>query len=181
MLISDIKKEIIAKHEIIQQDLLNPSRFIKYCHDRGLTTISSRYVTELWKQGLLHADIIYSDRIIDITGLILVEEAEVGGRFVYTDNRPVPIKESWAGCFNDEPSPLQHVELFFHPSRYYVLYHIERTFTYRLSSLQYLMYEKGANTVVELHNKEWLIHNSGQKLSEKNFKIKQHCNTFYFF
>ena len=167
MLFPEIKNEIIAKSEIIQQDLLNPSKFIKYCHDRGLSTISSKYVTELWQQGLLHADIICSDKSIDIDGLILVKEEKVGGRFVYTDNRPVPIKESWAGCFTDEPPHQQHIELLFHPFRFYVLYHIERAFTYRLSSLQYLMYEKGANTIVDLHNKEWLTHISDQKLSEK--------------
>ena len=164
---SEVKTEIIAKQEIVQQDLLNPSRFIKYCNDRGLSTISSKYVIELWQQGLLHADIIYSDQSIDIDGLILVNEEHEDGRFVYTDNRPVPIKESWAGCFSDESFSLNNFELLFHPFRYYVLYHIERAFTYCLSSLQYLMHEKGANTVVDLHNKEWLIHNSGKKLSER--------------
>ena len=98
MLISEIKNEIVAKHEILQQDLLSPSKFIKYCHDRGLSTISSKYVTELWQQGLLHADIIYSDKSIDIDGLILVEEDAAGGRFVYADNRPVPIKKAGQGA-----------------------------------------------------------------------------------
>lgn len=47
---------------------------------------------------------------------------------------------------------LDRIELYFHPFRFYVLYHIERVLGYNISSVQYLLNSSAARRVVDLIN-----------------------------
>lgn len=163
----EIKKQTIEKQEIIQQNLLDPNGFAKYCHDRGLSILSAKNIKALWQLGLIQADLIFSDKNVNIDGLILMEGNHSREGFEYVDNRTVPVKECWAGSFLEELDSTNTIHLYFHPFRFYSLYHIERVFTYNLSSLQYLMNGDGAKTIIDLYNEKLLPSHSGSGFSKK--------------
>lgn len=147
-----IKNHIVSSPEIIQHKLLKPNEFATYTHKHGLSILNQKYILGLWNLGLLQADLIYSEQILNIPGLTLL--SSTGEEYyTYYDNRIVPPKEQgWGGAMTKETVSLDGVELYFHPFRFYVLYHIERVLGYKTSSVQYLLDSSGARRVVDWEN-----------------------------
>ncbi len=146
----EMKIETIRRREILQLQLLTPSKFSIYCKDLGLSTYFETSIIPLWHIGLLHADMVVADKKLKIEGIDLV--GRENGQYVYADNRSVVVKESWAGCFTEVPEYVEGIKLWFHPYRYYVINIIEQVFDYHLSPYQYLIYEDGIKNCCEKIN-----------------------------
>ncbi len=148
----DIKKHNVACPEIIQHKLLKPNELATYGQKHGLSILNQRYITGLWGIGILQADIVYSNRALDIDGLVQVQKIE-DCHYSYYDNRVVEArKNGWGGTLTKATETAEGLELFFHPFRFYVLYNIERVLGYNLSSVQYLLDPNGAGRIVEWEN-----------------------------
>lgn len=115
----------IADHgDIWQMDLLNPSRMSSYIKDRDVKFWES-HIKQLWQLKLLRADLVVSRRKLRIAGLL-----EVGfddGYRLYADERyPRRRTTGWVNSTQSLSNFPVGVDLYFHPFRYYLLYHLQR-------------------------------------------------------
>lgn len=107
----------------------------------------ARGIRDLWVSGLLRADKIISNKKLDLSGLDLIEESSKG-LFFYSDVREVGITQDGHGGVLKRISELDDdVTLLFHPFRYYVVYHIDRTFSYKTSATDFI---RDANSFVKI-------------------------------
>ncbi len=133
---------IAERRHIWQMNLLSASELAGFSHDRGLSFSSfADDVVHLWQLGLLKADLIVSHRKLNRVGLV-DRGVDTYGRHVYSDERQ--LRQRPKGWSNAEKTlkPLQaHVELLFHPFRYYVLYHLNTMLELHVSRMQTLLQE----------------------------------------
>lgn len=158
--------ELAKSSELWQFSVMKPQRLVSFAKDRDIHIFNARTVEDLWRAGLLRADAVESSATIDVPSLAFVREEN--GRHLYCDMRPVPHRrEGYGGIFSKEEAESSDLELYFHPFRLYVLYHIDRVFGLRCSSTQYLMnpegFVTGSRLVVE-HLNHWT---SGEQCAQR--------------
>ena len=95
-------------------------------------------ITDLWHANLLRADLVTSDRKIEMPDLDPVSQEN--GLYLYCDGRQVEHRASGYGGILSNLAPVSEgLELHFHPFRLYVLYHVDRVFDLKIASHQYLL------------------------------------------
>lgn len=145
---------LAAAPELWQFDLLTPQKLCKFARDRGVPIFNASTITDLWRVGLLRADLITARRKFDIPWLELVSQES--GLFVYCDARQVEHRtRGYGGAFAAANSEFPPLELMFHPFRLYILYQIDRVFRMEASSTQYLLNPEGMAWLAN-HNVESL-------------------------
>lgn len=132
-------KLLYDRSDLWQLSLLDEGGIDEFCRSRGLASLFlGDHVRLLWKFGFLYADLITSKDKLDIEGLILI--GENGEENIYADERQVPsFQEGFPSGDNDLPPLPKNVKLFFHPFRYYVIYHIIRVLELRITPVQILL------------------------------------------
>ncbi|MEW8701862.1 MAG: hypothetical protein AB2601_20570 [Candidatus Thiodiazotropha sp.] len=136
--ILDLRVRLARHSEIYQFDLLQASELSRYCHDKGLLLLGDTAIRDIWQLGLLRADIVVSPRKMSRAGLVYVQEIAGQGHVYVDDRKPRRRTKGWAGAIDPERKVPSDVELYFHPFRYYVLYHLQRVFALNIHCFQFL-------------------------------------------
>lgn len=147
----------VKKPYIWQMKLLDSKGLANYSQKKGLH-FSEKDIQNLWKLGLLKADLVQSTKKVNLKRL-----SEVGknkfGYFLYSDDYNLPRKsKGWLGAaFNLRPIK-KGLKLLFHPFRYYMLYEINRIQSidhYSMPMLYYSeIYEKATRWDIA-HFRRW--------------------------
>lgn len=104
---------------------MNPERLYSFTKDRSIK-FWAQHITELWQLGWLRADLITSDQELQMFGVNLIKN-EDNVNFYYSDDRQLGIPQNDIEESLRLLNPLpQGMVLYFHPFKYYVLYHIQR-------------------------------------------------------
>jgi len=120
------RKRLVEQSEIWQYDLLNPQQLWKFCADRNVRFVNYHTIESLWALALIRADTIIATSPINTEGLILVSENE--GEYHYLDIRKLALRdEGYGGSFGEVEYP-DNITIYFHPFRFYPLYHVKRIF-----------------------------------------------------
>lgn len=144
------RMQVMLDYDLSRQRLLSPEGLAKLAKNLGTGSFSALDVTGLWKVGLLRADFITTDFSLEDPGLVKLEIPGYGLEYSYCDFRELKVQAKGLGSFlKDHENGFLEESLFFHPFRLYVLHHIERTLKISTSSMQFLRYEPGVNSVVE--------------------------------
>lgn len=99
--------------------------------------------------GLLRADLICADRDMDTPGLKLLELGDHGSK-KYLDTRVIRHRsQGHGGSLQATDKSFDDVELWFHPFRLLVLFHVQRTLKVTTTNTQYLVYPEGVLTVAK--------------------------------
>jgi hypothetical protein len=156
--------ELASASELWQFDLLTPQKLCQFAKDRGVPVLNAGTVTDLWRVGLLRADLITARSKLEVPSLELVSEDN--GLFAYFDKRQVEHRaQGYGGTLPGTES--YGLKLLFHPFRLYVLYHINRVFRSKTSSTQYLLNPEGLINL-EKHSIDFLNRwTSGKKFAER--------------
>lgn len=134
--------ELASALELWQFDLLIPKKLCQFAKDRGVPGFNAGTVTDLWRVGLLRADLITAGSKLELPSLELVSEDN--GLFAYCDMRQVEHRaQGYGGTLPGTEAESYSLKLLFHPFRLYVLYHIDRVFRSNTSSTQYLLNPEG--------------------------------------
>ncbi len=145
-----LRIELVKSAEIWQYDLLNPTKFWQFAKDRNIGIYNAQTINDLWRIGLLRADLIRSTDIIKLPGVELASQD--GGTNVYCDNRQVEHREGgYGGAISNGLPILGDLEIYFHPFRLYVLYHIARVFDLEVNATQFLVYPHGYEKISNIH------------------------------
>ena len=113
----------------------------------GLDSFSGDDIVGLWRMGLLRADLVRADQRIERPGLTLLEP-EDDGSSIYLDSRVIEQRiDGHGGALKTASEVRDDVELWFHPFRLYVLFHVQRTLRVETTNTQYLIYPEGIVTV----------------------------------
>jgi len=124
---------------LCQFDLLQPREFSDYVSKLGLSFIlASETINGLWQIGLLHADLIKSTRKLNRVGIEYACTTD-NGEYIYCDHRKIKVKRNgWANALKKAAKLPPYVKLYFHPFRYYVLWHLERVLHLNIFPMEFL-------------------------------------------
>src|SRR2546425_560867 len=127
---------IAEHHRIWQMNLLKAYDLARFCDDRGLADFGEKGIIQLWRLGLLKADLIESDEEFSYNGLVN-RGVNRYGTYIYSDERQLQQRSEGWGDAAKTLTPLRDdVELLFHPFRYYVLYHLNRVLGVNIHKMQ---------------------------------------------
>ena len=123
--------------EIWQYKFINANELSIYCYKHGLDNLGKDAIKILWQLGFLHADFIISPRKIRLVGLIHAKYEHK--KHYYTDHRILRQRhKGWASAVSGLRNLPTDLGLYFHPFRFYVLYHITRSVKINIHTLQFL-------------------------------------------
>ena len=158
--------ELATSAELWQFDLLSPQKLWQFAKDRGVPVFNAGTITDLWRTGLLRADLVTSDRAIKMPGLDPVSQEN--GLYLYCDLRQVEHRPGGYGGILSKLAPIsEDLKLHFHPFRLYVLYHVDRVFRSKIASIQYLLNSAGFTTLTEHEVKSLDDWTSGESCAER--------------
>lgn len=141
---------LIEKNNCRQLKLIDSQKLSQISKDNKSSDFSQKFIVNLWQLGFLNADIVYSDKKIDINGLFF--SGEKGDMFLYADERELPVKATgYSNAISDLEDIHPGITPLFHPFRCYVLYHIYNTLKLNFSSVQTLLNTKGFDRLISLH------------------------------
>lgn len=141
---------LIEKNNCRQLKLIDSQKLSQLSKDNKSSDFSQKFVINLWQLGFLNADIVYSDKKIDINGLFFCEKK--GDMFLYADERELPVKTTgYSNAISDLENIHPGITPLFHPFRCYVLYHMYNTLKLNFSSVQTLLNTKGFDQLISLH------------------------------
>ena len=124
------------KDGLWQLRLEDQSGIDSYSRERGLPPLFlGDHVEALWNVGFLRADLIESTSPLRNRGLSLL--GEQAGTLYYSDQRTLqPRDTGWVNAIRSFPPLPERARLYFHPFRYYVLWHIQRVLDVPIARLQ---------------------------------------------
>ena len=132
--ITAARETLVRNQSVWQMNFLRSGDLETFTKEHGLT-VTSGQVNLLWKVGLLRADFVISKEPQNIEGL---REIVVDGdtRYFLDERIPRATSEGWLNRgLEAKDSTLTP---YFHPFRYYVIYHILRVFNFNVTPLQAL-------------------------------------------
>jgi len=133
-----LKTKLAAQPELWHHNLLDAAAFARIANEKGLGLFRGSDLAELWKAGLIRSDLVISSRKLRIAGLAQIPTQSDRGH-IYVDNRRLKRRRnSWNGVVVRGPNIQKEMGVYFHPFRYYVLYHLCRAFDIGIHSLQYV-------------------------------------------
>lgn len=130
-----LTKWLVERQPIWQLRLLNASEFSSYSKSLGLN-FSEKDIVQLWQLAIVRADVVTSKRKLRLKGLTWVGYDDDDGH-IYSDSRfQRKRKDGWynAACGLRELD--DGIQLFFHPFRYSLLYHVDRIISPFISKMQ---------------------------------------------
>ncbi len=131
-------KWLAERSDIWQMDLLDDRGLSKFARDRGINFWHYQ-IKQLWQLRLLRADLVISTRKLDPVGLIEAKKGGSGRKF-YADERILRRRtKGWGSAAAKLRSLPSSVKLYFHPFRYYVLYHLDRILQVNIHPMQVLI------------------------------------------
>lgn len=134
---------------IWQMKLLDANNFGRFCSDRGLSRFSESDITQLWQLGLLKADLIVSHRKFNRIGIV-DRGIDRNGHHVYSDERPLHHRTKGWGKTLRRLKPLRDdIQLLFHPFRYYIIWHFNKTLEINISRMQ-MFHQEGYHRLLDL-------------------------------
>jgi len=137
-----LAKWIDERDCIWQMNFMSPNELARFAKDRGVD-FSSEYIEHLWTLGLLRADLIIADTLLNRRGLVIVGKNPPNS-FVYADARlPIRRKRGWPNAAHRCKAIPTGVQLLFHPFRFYVLYHLQRILGLHIVPMQMLLSTRG--------------------------------------
>ncbi len=145
--------------------LLSQDRFASFAKNRGLNYSFGSDTYELWRIGLLKADLIEAPCELGIPGLELFRIDEEGNH-LYLDTREAIAEGGLSGSIGRLSDLRCNVHLHFHPFRYYVLYEIDQTLKLDFHPKQQLLNPAGYQTLLERwqsHFQEWTASSAFQR------------------
>lgn len=135
-------ERIAARAEIWQMRFLDPKGLARFTGERGLF-FSDEDIQVLWQLGLLRADFVTSEQELQLVGLVEVGTND-SGQHLYADERRLQHRpEGWASAVAEMYHIPPGASLYFHPFRYYVLFHLDQTLRINVSPMQ-LLYDAAA-------------------------------------
>ena len=141
---------LIEKNNCRQLKLIDSQKLSQLSKDNKSSDFSQKFIINLWQLGFLNADIVYSDKKIDINGLFF--SGKKGDMFLYADERELPVKTTgYSNAISDLEDIHPGITPLFHPFRCYVLYHMYNTLKLNFSSVQTLLNTKGFDQLISLH------------------------------
>lgn len=138
---------------IWQMPLLDQHSFAGFIKDRDLSFSFGSDIEELWKVGLLKADLVQTDCELEIPGLELVHTRGEDG-YIYLDARDGIPCNGLTDSYASVPVLPCKITLRFHPFRYLVLYQVEQILKPNIHPKQQLLYAAGYLTLL----KKWQQH-----------------------
>ena len=119
---------------------LRPEGLGNLAKELGLGSFSGDDIVGLWHIGLMRADLVRADCAIERSGLTLLKR-EDDGCSLYLDSRVIQHRiEGHGGALQATGEVGDGIELWFHPFRLYVLFHVQRTLQVETTNTQYLIY-----------------------------------------
>jgi hypothetical protein len=150
--LEDLRRQLTKSSELYHFDLLKPSRLQDFVTRRGINLAGRDTVINLWRSGLLRADVVVSRTELNDPSFKLISSN--GDERIYCDERPVQHRiDGYGGIFSKE-SHLPDVDLHFHPFRLFALYHIVRVFKLNVCSTQYLLNPEGFQRLFEFERSQ---------------------------
>jgi hypothetical protein len=141
---------LIEKSNCRQLKLIDSQKLSQLSKNNKSSDFSQKFIINLWQLGFVNADIVYSDKKIDINGLFFSEKK--GDMFLYADERELPVKTiGYSNAISDLEDIHPGITPLFHPFRCYVLYQICNTLKLNFSSVQTLLNTKGFDRLISLH------------------------------
>jgi hypothetical protein len=164
-LLTELNKYIVLNN-CRQIDLLNVDKFSKLTNDNETSTFRKEYIQQLWKLGFINADLVKSTSPLEEEGLIPIKEEDA--IFYYSDIRKLEQRDDGYQDILDIGDDFpDDIELFFHPYRCFVLYHINQTLKLGVGTMQYLYRTDGFKIIndkqIEALN-NWLANEDAMKL-----------------
>ena len=130
------RNELANTPDLWQLDLMSPQQFWRFAEDHNISVSNGDTFMNLWRVGLLRADLVRTNNKLQIPSLELISENN--GLFAYCDNRNVQHRpKGYGSSIETAEFLIDGVELLFHPFRLYVLYHIDRVFRSSNPSTQF--------------------------------------------
>lgn len=129
---------IAANPDMWQMDLLDASKFAWFLREKGIEGFHEEDIRLLWKLRLLRADLVLSSKKLRSANLIELETDNQDGYTYADERRPRQHKRGLENSAIDLKTPENWLELYFHPFRYYVMYHIDRVLKLRAVPMQML-------------------------------------------
>lgn len=169
------RSSLSKHHELWQFDLLKPQGLLQFARDRGVSLFNSETIEGLWRTGILRADLVVAQSGLEMPSLSLVSRKD--GFAYYCDTRPVEHRpRGYGGALSTGAGDQASLELYFHPFRLYVLYHVERVFQSNTTPTQFLLNPEGivrlAQSDVE-HLTRWTSEAKFAELFEKWNRISE--------
>jgi len=141
---------LIEKNNCRQLKLIDSQKLSQLSKENKSSDFSQKFVLNLWQLGFLNADIVYSDKKIDIDGLFF--NGKKGDMFLYADERELPVKTTgYSNAISNLEDIHPGITPLFHPFRCYVLYQIYNRLKLKFSSVQTLLNTKGFDQLISLH------------------------------
>jgi len=140
---------LIEKNNCRQLKLIDSQKLSQLSKENKSSDFSQKFILNLWQLGFLNADIVYSDKKINIDGLFF--SGKKGDIFLYTDERELPVKTTgYSNTISNLEDIPPGITPLFHPFRCYVLYHIYNRLKLKLSSEITLLNAKDFNQLISL-------------------------------
>jgi hypothetical protein len=137
----------IEKNNCRQMNLLNSKELSRMTQDNKSSDFSEESINNIWQLGFLNADIVKSNKLVDIEGIVFLDKKD--DIFIYADEGSLPvISKGYADSLSGLEEVPQHIEPLFHPFRCYVLYHMYRILKLPFTSIQILQNAKGFDNLI---------------------------------
>lgn len=147
LLLDQLRGYLVRIYECGAPGALRADGLARLAKDRALGSFSSEDIVGLWRIGLLRADLVRTDHPIESTGITQLSKA-ADGTVLQLDSRPIEHRvQGYGGALKQGIQVDGEVELWFHPFRAYVLFHVQRTLKLETTDTQYLIYPDGIETV----------------------------------
>lgn len=139
--LNTIRAKLIESNELWQHELLTSQKFLKFCKERNLKIYDHKKIDALWMLGFLRADLVLSEHKVDLEGLELVCKKQ--DQYFYIDNRKLKVRENGYGGSFSGIELIPGVTPYFHPFRYYLVYHFNRIFSQKIDLFQFFINPQG--------------------------------------
>ncbi|MGE3333420.1 MAG: hypothetical protein AB7I36_07245 [Rhodospirillaceae bacterium] len=162
-IVAELRERLSRSDELWINRLLTAGKLAQLSADLGLPLYGDETITALWQRGLLRADLIQSQKPIKQSGLRYIGRGE-RNLYLYLDARTVKRRpQGYGSSISKKSKPRKDVQIYFHPFRFFVAYHLVRSFELRTSFAQFLVDDRGVARTANGHRdnlKRWTATNN---------------------
>lgn len=150
--LESLRTHLVTTSELWQYQPLSQNEIGRFAHDKGIIHLWDYDIVDIWRLGLLRADLIVSPKKLFFQGIVLCNQDD-NGQYNYLDLRHPPFNhEGLANTLSNSTRSrsIQHIKFYFHPFRFYMLYHLERIFSFKTHPLQFFWTTDGVFRVIKI-------------------------------
>ena len=162
--LNTIRAKLIESNELWQHELLTSQKFLKFCNDRNLKIYDYKKIDALWALGFLRADLVLSEQRINLEGFEFVCKKQ--DQYFYLDNRKLRAREKGYGGSFSEIELIPEASPYFHPFKYYALYHVKRIFSQKIDLFQFFINPQGIINLSKLEIEHQEEFTSSERICE---------------